>query len=364
MVALAASPIEGAATRWRLAQMVGPLRDRGIALTVRPFLSSRTFATLYRRAALPRTVAGVLAGSVSRLVDLPRTRHADVLLVQREAMLFGPPVIEWLGMRLGGCPMVLDLDDATWVPYTSPTYGKLATWLKWPGKTDRLIQWATVVTCGNDSIASAVSARGAAARVVPTVVDTSRFTPRVDHGPADRLPVLGWIGSHSTYAYLRALFPVLQEVARTDPFRLKIVGSGDEGRRVPGLDIELLPWRLDRELEDFRSIDIGLYPITEDAWSVGKSGFKSIQYMAVGVPFVASPVGAAGALGEPGVTHLCARTDDEWRDALRTLLADTALRVRMGAAGRQHALHHYTLGAAADAMAAALTSAATGARRT
>ncbi|MFS8087409.1 MAG: hypothetical protein ACMG6H_17390, partial [Acidobacteriota bacterium] len=78
-----------------------------------------------------------------------RARQADVILVQREAMLFGPPLIEWLSTNAAGRPMVLDLDDATYVSYTSPTYGKIGKALKWFSKTDDLIRWAKVVTCGN-----------------------------------------------------------------------------------------------------------------------------------------------------------------------------------------------------------------------
>src|SRR5215212_8940791 len=101
VLALASYPIEAAATRYRLEQFVGPLRERGIELEVRPFLSSRQFGSLYRRSQLPRTAAGVVASAFRRLADVARARRADVVLVQREAMMFGPPVFEWLMSRGG-----------------------------------------------------------------------------------------------------------------------------------------------------------------------------------------------------------------------------------------------------------------------
>jgi glycosyltransferase involved in cell wall biosynthesis len=115
---------------------------------------------------------------------------------------------------------------------------------------------------------------------------------------------------------------------------------------------------MEREIEDFQSFDIGLYPIAADEWASGKSGFKAIQYMAVGIPYVASPVGACREIGEPNVTHLLASTKDEWVEALASLLSDKELRERLGRAGRAHATEHYTVAVQADKLAEALREAA------
>jgi glycosyltransferase involved in cell wall biosynthesis len=358
VLGLASPPVEAAATRYRLEQFVAPLRARGIALDVRPFLDSRLFATLYNRKELPRNAVGLLGATVRRFGDVLAARGADVLLVQREAMMFGPPVVEWLAMKLGGCPLVLDLDDATYVSYTSPTYGRLGSALKWFSKTDDMIRWAKVVTCGNRAIAEYVEAHGGRAVVIPTVVDTERFRPAPASAAGDRPPVLGWIGTHSTFPYLESIFPVLQRLARAARFRLKVVGAGRDAVNVEGVEVESLGWRLEREIEDLQSFDIGLYPIVASEWATGKSGFKSIQYMAVGVPYVATPVGASGEIGEPNVTHFLATAPGEWLDALTRLISDAPLRRSMGEAGRRHALAHYTVGAQADKLAAALREAA------
>jgi len=350
VLALASYPIEAAATRYRLAQFVGPLAERGIALDVRPFLDARLFAALYRRGAAPRTALGLMGAAVQRIGDVAAAHRADVVLVQREAMLFGPPIIEWLVSRLGNRPMVLDLDDATYLRYTSPTYGRLTGWLKWFGKTDDLIRWARLVVCGNRSIAGYVTGKGSRAVVIPTVVDTDRFRPPA--APAERpIPVIGWIGSHSTYPYLESILPALERLARAHRFRLRVIGSGREAVRIPGVSVECEAWSLNRELEDFQSLDIGLYPVRSDEWAAGKSGFKAIQYMAAGIPFVVTPVGACAEIGEPGVTHLCASSQDEWCEALAALLSDAGLRRCMGEAGRRHVVQHYALGKQADLLA-------------
>jgi glycosyltransferase involved in cell wall biosynthesis len=356
VLAFASYPIEAAATRYRLQQFLGPLADRGISLTIKPFLDSKSFDSLYRRRALAATGWGLLKAMARRIGDVDMTRKADVILIQREAMIFGPPVIEWLSTRVRQRPLVLDLDDATYVPYTSPTYGKFGKALKWFSKTDDLIRWASIVTCGNSAIAEYAASKGAQTRIIPTVVDTDVFTPvpRLAAGPV----VLGWIGTHSTFPYLREIFPVLQKLAKTHRFRMKIVGAGTGAVSIPGVEVENLEWKLEREVNDFQSFDVGLYPIDPslyaEKWAAGKSGFKAIQYMAVGIPFVAAPVGAMANIGEAGITHLQARTSDEWLQALEELLSNPQRRTAMGESGRRHVLERYSLSDQADKLASAL----------
>lgn len=360
VLALASYPVEAAATRFRLQQFVAPLAARGIELQIHSFLDSQQFKQLYRQKSWPRTALGLVKSSLRRLGDVEATRQADVILIQREAMMFGPPVIEWLGARAMKRPMVLDLDDATYVSYTSPTYGGLGSVLKWFSKTDDLIRWANVVTCGNRGIAEYVSAKGTEARIIPTVVDMEIFRPAVS-GNAANPAVLGWIGTHSTFPYLESIFPVLADLARHHKFRLRVVGAGKENISVPGVEVENTAWEIDREVEDFQSIDIGLYPIDASlysGWAAGKSGFKAVQYMAVGVPYVATPVGGSAEIGEEGTTHLFATTNEEWHHALDELLANADRRRQMGAAGRRHAIAHFGLEDQADKLADALREAA------
>jgi glycosyltransferase involved in cell wall biosynthesis len=141
-----------------------------------------------------------------------------------------------------------------------------------------------------------------------------------------------------------------------------VVGAGRDEISVPNVEVENLPWKLEREVADFQSIDIGLYPIDaalySGQWAAGKSGFKAVQYMAVGVPYVATPVGGSAEIGEVNTTHFFASTQEQWRSTLETLIANPVARKRMGAAGRRHVIEHYGLSAQADKLAAALREAA------
>jgi glycosyltransferase involved in cell wall biosynthesis len=356
VLGLATYPVEAAATRFRMIQFIEPLAEQGIELSVYPFIDSSLYGSLYKRSQWPRTALGLSLAAVRRVRELARARKADVVFVQREAMMFGPPLVEWLIVNLHGCPMVLDLDDATYVSYKSPTYGRIGSMLKWFSKTNDLIRWSRLVTCGNREIAAYVTSKGRQAVVIPTVVDTTCFRPLAER-PAKDVPVIGWIGTHSTFAYVKTIFPVLERLARDFRFRLRLVGTGADNVVIPGVEIENPAWKLEREIADFQSLDIGIYPIVEDDWSVGKSCFKAVQYMAVGVPFVVSPVGACHDIAEADRTHFVARSQEEWYEYLSRLLSDADLRRRMGEAGRNYAAQHYSIEAHVQKLAGALRSA-------
>jgi glycosyltransferase involved in cell wall biosynthesis len=356
VLALASYPLEAASSRYRILQFLDPLAKRGIDVEFSPFLDSTLFAALYAPRKLIPRLPLLAWRALVRVVGAWRAARADVVFVQREAMLAGPPVVEWIAARVLRRPLVLDLDDATYIAYRSPVYGGLAPRLKWPSKTDTLIRWARVVVCGNPNIAAHVRALGAEAVVVPTVVDLRAFKP-LDALPHE-VPNIGWIGTHGTFPFLERLLPLFERLAREQRFRLTIVGSGRAEVRVPGVEVDCRPWQLDREVDDFRALDVGVYPVGDDAWSAGKSGFKAVQYMACGVPFVMSPVGVCATMGISGETHFLARSDEEWLDALRRLLADAELRRRMGRAGRAFAEEHYSMAEQAEALAGILRKAA------
>lgn len=358
VLALCSYPIESAATRFRLAQFIEPLQRSGIDFTIAPFLTGAQFEQMYLANGMAGKVLG-LAGSVMRRISqLANARKYDLLFVQREAMFFGPGIFELLYQRIGRLPMVLDLDDATYVRYVSPSYGRLGSALKFFGKTDNLIDHAELVICGNRFIADHVEKRGAKQVVIPTIVDTDVFKPIEKE---NEVPVVGWVGTHSTFQFIERLFPVLADLAQKHRFELKIVGSGKAGLGIDGLEIENLPWKLEREVSDFQSLDIGLYPLNakgslDPAWLAGKSGFKAIQYMAVGIPFVMSPIGVCAEIGESGRTHFNAETEQDWYNCLDNLLSDRELGKQMGGMGRQFSEEHYGLARHAHMLADALRS--------
>jgi len=360
VLALCTYPLEAASTRYRVIQYISPLAEKKIELTVNPFLSNEVFSDLYKPGNKFQKAVKMFGLVGRRFFDSTEARDFDAIFVQREAMLFGPPVFEWLAKTIGKCPLILDLDDATYIRYVSPTYGKLGSAVKFFGKTDKLIDWSAAVICGNRFIADYVKKRGKKAVVVPTIVDTDKFFPVEKN--EKKIPVIGWIGTYSTFPFLESLFPVFTKLAEKYEFIVKIVGAGKSEIDIKGVRVENLEWSLEREITDFQSLDIGLYPMqtndfVNEEWLMGKSGFKAIQYMSVGIPFVVTPVGITGEIGIENETHFTAINPDQWFEKLATFLESDEIRRRTGKNGRDFALKHFTVSRQSEIIAETIQTA-------
>jgi len=221
----------------------------------------------------------------------------------------------------------------------------------------RILERSTHVTVGNEFLASFARRHNPRVSVIPTAVDTSRFAPRATGPDTMGLPVVGWIGSPTTFPYLQGIAGILRTVAERHPFVLRVSGAG---RPVAfnGLQVEDVPWSLADEVRLFNTCDIGVYPLTDDDWARGKCGFKAIQCMACGVPVVASAVGVNREIIEDGVNSFLATTAGEWIEKLGRLLGDRALREQMALRGRRTIEERYSLKVTAPKLAAVLASAA------
>ena len=339
VLALSPYPDQAASTRFRIAQFIPMLRDHGVDCELKPFITNKQFGRLYRKQSLGRNALGIGVSAAARMFELISARQWDVVFIQREAALVGPPLFERAIERVFGIPMVLDLDDPLWINYTSPIYGRLGSGIRCLNKTGELIRRASHVVCGNDLIARHVDEMGAHSTVLPTIVDTNLFTPKSDARRTNP-PVIGWIGTHTTLPYLEAIRPALEKLAHKHSFKLRVIGGGSS-LRSNSLNVEEVDWSLSREIEDFRSFDIGLYPLSDDEWSRCKSGFKAVQYLSCGVPFVGSPVGVVKDIADQSQAALLCSTEDEWVAALDKLLSNQSLRTEMGRAGRSFALRRY-----------------------
>jgi glycosyltransferase involved in cell wall biosynthesis len=341
---LVASSCEQASTRYRILQYIPALNAAGFNATVSPFLSPEQGRRLYRTGMSARKVLDTLAAAFKRLGTALRAQSYDFVVISREAMLFGPPFIEWWIHRVCRLPIIFDYDDAVYISYVSPTYGKTAQWIKCSWKTDRIIRMSTHVLAASPTLVRHAQDLGAWVTFMPTVVDVRQYQDAPPWPRSDSKPIVGWIGSHSTAQYLKILKPALQELASRHSFLFRVVGAREK-IEIPGVDVENRAWALANEIRDFRSLDIGIYPLFDDAWARGKAAFKAIQYLAAGVPCVSSPVGMTRDIIEHGVTGLMAHNTESWVAHIEALLKDPSLGRRLSAAGLERIRKHYSLDA-------------------
>jgi glycosyltransferase involved in cell wall biosynthesis len=339
VLALSPVPYEGAGCRFRIAHYLPYLASQGIDVTVAPFYDRQFFRLVYEKRKLSRKAWLFLRQTAARVATVARAGQFDAIWIYREAFPIGPPLLEAMLHGLGR-PMLYDFDDAVFLPNTSEANRYVGA-LKFAGKIGRIIGYCDEVIAGNEYLATYARRFNTSVHVIPTSVDTGVFVPRTD-AIAGAPPVVGWIGTPTTAAYLAPLRPVLSAVATATEFTFRISGAATPVA-LPGVRVESPPWSLEREVALFNTCDVGVYPLPDDDWARGKCGFKAIQFMACGVPVVASPVGVNREIIEDGVNGFLAATPAEWQTKIGALLANAELRRRMGVAARRTIEERYSL---------------------
>jgi glycosyltransferase involved in cell wall biosynthesis len=355
VLALSPIPPEGAGCRFRVSQFIPYLEANGFDVTLSTLYTNDFFRLVYQPGHYVEKTGRFASLAVRHVLSLVGARNYDVIFLYRELLPVGPAILEPL-LSMMAPPIVFDFDDAIFLGNVSDANRFIAS-LKFPNKMATIVRRAAHVIAGNEFLASYARRYNDAVTVIPTSVDTNRFVPR---GPAHaaRAPLtIGWIGSPTTAPFLRVLAEPLRAVAERHPFTFRVSGATDP-IAMPGVAIDAPRWSMADEVSLFNTCDIGVYPLPHDDWSRGKCGFKAIQFMACGVPVVASPVGVNLEIIQDGVNGFLAADVREWADKIERLLADPDLRARFGAAGRRTIQERYDLAVNAPAIASVLRDAA------
>lgn len=325
-----------ASTRQRLLQYQPYLAEHGIEIEVSPLLDDDHVRALFEgKKAQPLSI---IAAYGRRIGMLLRAARYDVVWVHYEMFPYLPGIVE-KAVGLTGTPVILDFDDAIFHGYDRHA-NPVVRWLL-GRKLVGLMRTAFVCICGNAYLQAYAAQHARGAIVVPTVVDTAVYVPPKVDAPPDRR-IVGWIGSPSTWAaHLKPLLPTLLPMLRENSAILKVVGAGADSRGIEG--IESVDWSEAAEVSEIQGMDIGIMPLPDDDWARGKCGYKLIQYMACGLPVIASPVGVNSQIVEHGKSGYLAEGNPDWSAALGSLLADPAMRRSMGRAGRDRVVAHYSL---------------------
>jgi glycosyltransferase involved in cell wall biosynthesis len=315
--------------RLKFEQYYQTFEDHGIQVIVSPFVNRTLWRVLYRPGYLTTKVVLGVWGHVRRVRDLYRALQADFVYVHLWALPFGPPWFEeFLARR--GVKVIYDIDDLIYLPRASAA-NQFVRALRQRGRIMRMMRAATHVVVCTEHLRQLAAACNANVTRISSTIDTDLYQPRRHSGNRDSVTV-GWSGSHSTSPYVHGLAPALRALGQRFDFRLLVVG--DSQLRIDGVTVDAREWSLARETSNLSEMDIGVYPLPDEEWVLGKSGLKALQYMGMGVPTVASRIGAACEFIRDGENGFLAASTDEWVDKLSRLIVDPDLRARMGAAGR------------------------------
>lgn len=301
------------------------------------------------------TVRSAMRCYARRARELASQHAPELWWVEKELWPYAPAWLE--RSLLARHPYVLDLDDAVFHSYDTHRQG----WIRWGWgrKIDRLMEGAALVTAGNAYLAErAVRAGARWVEIVPTVIDLDSYPPPASHGPSagDAVDIV-WIGSPATSAYVEMLAEPLRQLAAGNRVRLVVIGI--DAPHMPGVEVVAKTWSAETEAADIASCEIGVMPLPDSPWERGKCGYKLIQYMACGLPAVASPVGVNCDIVQPGHNGLLAADGAQWLHSLQQLVVDAELRRRFGRAGRALVERLYSVQVQAPRLAAMLQQAAT-----
>jgi glycosyltransferase involved in cell wall biosynthesis len=347
-------PTANAGVRLRIEQQLPELRRLGIEVTLSPFLDAKGLSVAFKRGHILSKGWAIARGFIRRAADTFRLGRFDLLFVYRESSPFGPPFLERFALRRG-MPIVHDFDEAIFLPNIHAA-NRAWAWLRDRGRPGRVSAMATAVTVQNEYLAEFARRSNPRVTVVPTPVDTDGRHPRKSRRPGP--VVVGWLGSETTAPYLHLIDDALARVSEEADVIVRVVGGTYEN---PGIRrLELREFALEREQSDLEGFDIGILPEPDDDWTRGKGGYKALLYMAVGIPVVASRVGVNTDIVSDAETGFSVLTTEEWVTALRRLIADPALRGRMGAAARTRVVERYSIQVVSRQMAEALISAVDG----
>lgn len=327
--------------RFRFEQYFEALAERKVYYKVSSFLSHDNWRVFYNKGSSLLKLQSIFYGFIRRTWLLFTCSGYDFVFIHREATPIGPPVIEWVISKILRKRIIYDFDDAIWL-----TDKKQESWIekriRWRSKVAKICNWSYKISAGNAYLADYAKAFNPNVVVNPTTIDTAnvhKASPR--HNSTNRI-VIGWTGSHSTLKYLKELEDVLKHIEGKFP-SVDFCVIAD---RAPDLNLARLvfrPWSLETEAADLTQFDIGIMPLPDDEWAKGKCGFKALQYMAVEIPTVASPVGVNTAIIVHGVNGFLARDSSEWEKSLSLLIEDENLRRQLGKRGQETVEQHYSV---------------------
>jgi glycosyltransferase involved in cell wall biosynthesis len=258
----------------------------------------------------------------------------DIVFLQRKR--FNQPRLRWLRKRAKR--IVYDFDDSVMYRNSKAKDPVSQTRRK---RFIQMIKASDFVIAGNKFLREQVVPIHPDVEVIPTSIDQERYQMK-DYSASKERVTIGWIGDHGSIHYLEKMGPILDRIGeRYARCELKIVC--DIFFDCKKIFVIKKQWRLDEEVEDLQSFDIGLMPLADDPWSWGKCGLKIVQYQGVGLPVVCTPVGVNRDLVEDGVTGFWAKTPVEWEEKISVLIEDALMRKKLGQEGRKRVLKEYTV---------------------
>ena len=328
-----------AGQRLKYEQYFDHWRENNYDITVSPFMDMALWKVVYTPGNYVAKVLGTLRGHFRRLRDIFRVGQYDLVYVFMWVTPLGTSIFERI-FRVLSKKLIYDIEDNVMMESRNDL-NPFIEFFKSTGKTKFLIKTADHVITSSPFLNDYCLPlnRKESCSYISSSVDTDRFLPTNLYSNDGRITI-GWTGTFSSRIYLDLLRNVFMDLQKRCDFRLRVIGNFDY--ELPGIDLEVIQWTAEKEVEDLQGLDIGVYPLLSDDWVLGKSGLKAIQYMAFGIPTVGTNVGTTPRIIRHMENGCLVKTDFEWVEALVSLIESPELRRKLGTAARTTVLENYS----------------------
>lgn len=327
--------------RFRFEQYFDYLVSNGFQCEYAFLLSENDDRIFYNPGHLARKFFILIKSGVTRLRDVMNASQYDIVFIQREAFMTGGILFEKL-FKKKGAKLVFDFDDAIWFLDVSQA-NKRFGWLKDPEKTKHIIELSDCVIAGNNYLADYAKQFNKNVVVIPTTIDTDEYKRTFQKQLLNSTVSIGWSGSITTIVHFRYAEPFLKKLKNKLNGKISIRLIGDATYSNSELAVMSGAWKKETEISDLSLFDIGIMPLPDDDWAKGKCGLKGLQYMALEIPAVMSPVGVNCEIIQDGVNGFLASSEGEWVEKISMLARDASLRDKIGKAARQTVVEKYSV---------------------
>ena len=332
---------EAPSQRFRFEQYFNLLQSNGYEIKEVPFLDHKGWNALYKNGSTFQKIMAILRAFGRRFLLMFKIRKYDFIFIHREASMVGPACFEWFIAKVLRRKFIYDFDDAIWLPNYSESNARFHR-LKMYRKVNKVMKYADRIIVGNDFLKAYANRFNENVQIIPTTIDTTQVH-NIKANPDQEPIVIGWTGTHTTTNYLEPILPVLDELAKTHSIVFHVISNLPPDFDRPYL--QFVKWNKDNEIVDLAKFNIGIMPMEESEWTLGKCAFKGLQYMALEIPAVLSPVGMNTEILEHGKSGFLCSNQDEWLETLTLLIEDKSLRCKIGEEGRKVVLEKYSLNA-------------------
>lgn len=327
------------AQRFRFELYKELLQSNNYTVTTSSFIDENGYAVIFKQGFFIRKSLAVLSGFLRSFLLLFTVKKYDYIFLQCGVAPIGPPIFEWILIKLLKKKVVYDFDGAIWL-HQSSDKNNVPQILRNVNKVPLICRWAYKLSCGNQFLCNYGSQYNANVVYNPTCVDTEHHHNILTNHDVEKITI-GWTGSFSTLKYLYMVQPVLKRLQQKYDCNILVICN-----QQPELDLKnvrYVEWTAENEVTELATCQVGLMPLTKDEWSEGKCGFKLIQYLALEIPSVSSSVGVNKRIIEQDINGYLCDKEDEWYTAIEKLILDTELRKRMGKEGRKKIIREYSL---------------------